>query len=93
MPGAIKFVDTVDGPAKSESPVENGGNTSHYFVSFWWCRISQSPTVCMDAYPVFTFPVNPLVHMERSATLECTSLKGGHLRKPQLTFKNHNVCC
>ena len=42
---------TVDGPAKSESPVDRW-TKSHYFVwvekpSGWWCRISQPSTVCI----------------------------------------------
>ena len=39
----------MDGPAKSESPVENGGKhpiiLKGFQASFWWCRISQPSTV------------------------------------------------
>ena len=43
MPGAIKFVDTVDGPAKSESPVENGGNTSIILYPFGGAGFRNHP--------------------------------------------------
>ena len=49
----VFFDDTVDGPAKSESPVENGGkHPIVYRVStrLRWCRISQRSTVVPPCY-------------------------------------------